>query len=118
MYDTDVLERPWRVFPKEMEAACYNRGHLAIIRLGAPVRVALQRHRGLEVILERDVWLCVDSYAEDQPVLAWRTFQTRERTDLHRPVGCELWLYHSCAGLVMGSALEDLHQVLEKLPVK
>lgn len=113
----DVLILPWRIFPKEVEAACYNRGQLAIIRLGTPVRVALHKHRGLEVILNKTIWLCVDSNADDQPIMAWREFQVQERNDLYLPIACELWLYHSCSGLIMGSALEDLHQGLEKLIV-
>jgi len=46
--------------------------------------------------------------------LAWRKFQTSSRLNLHLPISCELWLYHSCAGLIMGSALDDLDQALGK----
>ncbi len=113
----DTLTLPLRIFPKIMEATYFNRGRLAILRLGAPLRVALRQHRGLEVILNNTVWTCVDSTADDQPVMAWREFQVLERSDLHQPIACELWLYHSCAGLIMGSALDDLHQSLEKLIV-
>ncbi len=51
-------------------------------------------------------------------MLAWREFKTFARDDLYQPVACELWLYHSCAGLVMGSALDDLHQALDQLEIK
>ena len=86
----ETLTLPWRVFPKTIEAACYNRVRLALLRLGFPLRVALQQHRGLEVILDSAMWLCVDSNTEDQPILAWREFQTCERRGLHLPVSCEL----------------------------
>lgn len=118
MRNMDALTLPWRIFPKKIEAVCYNRGLLAIIRTGAPLRVTLQQHRGLEVILNKTEWLCVDSNVDDQPVMAWRKFQTQKRSNLYLPVACELWLYHSHAGLIMGSALEDLHQVLEKLKIQ
>ena len=101
----ETLTQPWRIFPKTIEATCYNRGRLALLRIGYPLRVTLQQHRGLEVILSNTAWLCVDSNADDQPILAWREFQIHGRLNLYQPVSCELWLYHSCAGLIMGSAL-------------
>ncbi|WP_090720795.1 hypothetical protein [Nitrosomonas sp. Nm166] len=111
----DTLMLPLRIFPKQINAVCYNRGRLALLRVGRPLRVALLQHRGLEVILDKAMWLCVDSTADDQPVMAWREFKIRGRNNLHLPVACELWLYHSCAGLIMGSALDDLEQALEKM---
>ena len=114
----DILTNPMRIFPKQVEAACYNRGRLAMLRLGRPLRITLSLHRGLEVILDSNMWLCVDSFKDDQPVLAWREFKTFARDDLHQPIACELWLYHSCAGLVMGSALDDLQQALDQLKIK
>jgi hypothetical protein len=35
-----------------------------------------------------------------------------ERQGLHEPVQCELCFYHMHAGLIMGSALEQLSQAL------
>ncbi|MBY0498399.1 MAG: hypothetical protein K2P74_02120 [Nitrosomonas sp.] len=113
----ETLIRPWRIFPKKIDAVCYNRGRLALLRLGHPLRVTLRQHRGLEVILDNAEWLCVDSNDEDRPILAWREFKIHARSNLHRPVGCELWLYHSCAGLIMGSALDDLNTALETLAI-
>jgi len=103
---------PLRSLPKTIEAACYNRVRLSLARHGRPLRVALSGHRGLEVILDDRFWLCVDSLQNDQPVLAWHEFETAGRNALHAPVHCQLCLYHVCAGLVMGSVLDDLQQVL------
>ncbi|MCK5435138.1 MAG: hypothetical protein KAI88_00765 [Nitrosomonadaceae bacterium] len=111
----NTLTLPWRVLPKKIEAACYNRGRLALLRYGSPLRVTLSQHRGLEIILNSEVWLCVDSLANDQPVLAWREFNIHARDNLYKPVTCKLFLYHNCAGLIMGSALDDLYQVLDQL---
>lgn len=110
--ETNIL--PWRIFPKTIDASCYNRGRLAVLRLGDPYRITLQQHRGLDVILSKEIWLCVDSNLDDQPILAWRKFQISARLNLHLPISCELCLYHSCAGLIMGSALDDLDQELGK----
>ncbi|ADE16472.1 conserved hypothetical protein [Nitrosococcus halophilus Nc 4] len=105
---------PLRVLPKTIEATDFNRVRLALRRLGRPLRVALPAHRGLEVILDNHMWLCVDSFHQDQPVLAWRSFETIDRYGLHEPVRCELCLYHTHAGLIMGSAIEQLSEALAK----
>lgn len=105
--------RPLRTMPKTIEAACYNQVRLALLRLGIPLRVALPEHRGLEVILVNDHWLCVDSACDDLPIMAWLDFDTRRHNEaLHEPVPCELRLYHMHAGLVMGSALDAMQQSL------
>jgi len=111
---------PLRVMSKTIEAVCYNRVRLSLGRLGKPLRVDLPDHRGLEVILNDHHWLCVDSIKEDQPIMAWLDFDTRNlNRALHEPVPCQLRLYHIHAGLVMGSALDALDQSLaEKLAGK
>lgn len=113
--DTPHEPTPMHIMPKQIEAACYNRVRLALLRLGNPLRVELTQHRGLAVILHDDYWLCVDSFASDHLVLAWREFQIHARTNLHEPIACNLFLYHHNAGLIMGSALDDLHQAVDLL---
>jgi hypothetical protein len=114
MHARRIDPQPLRVMPKAIPAACYNRVRLALIRLGKPLRIELTRHRGLEMVLDDAAWICVDGLAEDQLILAWRAF-AGGRDNLAEPVACELFLYHHCAGLVMGSALTDLEQALEAL---
>jgi hypothetical protein len=104
-----------RKMPKTIEASVYNRARLALRRLGAPLRVAVPEHRGLEILLDDNLWLCVDANAEDQPVMAWVEFAVRHRDNLHEPIFCTLELYHRCAGLVMGSALDALNAALNEL---
>jgi hypothetical protein len=103
-----------RTFPKLIEANCYNRARLALHRLGRPLRVAIDGHRGLEVILDDRCWLCVDSFHDDVPVLAWCRFDTKGRWDLQAPVCCSLEVYHIHGGLVMGSVLEALKPALDQ----
>lgn len=103
---------PLRALPKIIEATCYNRVRLALARRGRPLRVALPGHRGLEMILDDRFWLCVDSLHNDQPILGWHKFEITGRSELHAPVRCQLCFYHVQAGLVMGSVLNALHQVL------
>ena len=102
-----------RIMPKTIEASCYNHVRLALRRIENPYRVGLPDHRNLEMILDNAVWLCVDSAAGDMPIMAWMDFDTRKHNDaLHAPVPCNLHLYHTLAGLVMGSVLESLEEVL------
>ena len=104
---------PLRSMQKLIEAHCYNHARLALRRASQPVRVALPRHRCLEVIVEDRGWLCVDSAQDDLPVLVWHRFDTTlHNAALHEPVPCQLELYHMQAGLVMGTALEALDEAL------
>jgi hypothetical protein len=79
------------------------------------LRIALTRHRGLEIVLADDAWRCVDSFAGDQLILVWHTFASAHRDNLVDPVACELVLYHHCAGLVMGTALSDMEEAIDAL---
>ncbi|MBZ0070500.1 MAG: hypothetical protein WCY26_08610 [Thiohalobacteraceae bacterium] len=108
--------QPLRRLEKRVDAACYNQVRIALLRLPRPLRVALQRprHRGLELVLDDDRWLCVDTGRNDLPVLAWHGFDTHGRSALHEPVVCRLDLYHIHAGLVMGTVLDDLEHILRE----
>jgi hypothetical protein len=108
---------PLRIMPKTIDAVCYNHVRLALLRLGNPFRVELPDHRNLEMILYSHYWLCVDSAFNDQPIMAWLDFDTSSHNQaLHKPVPCQLCLFHMHAGLIMGSALDSLDQFLaEKL---
>ncbi|MBI3771089.1 MAG: hypothetical protein HY272_00075 [Gammaproteobacteria bacterium] len=99
---------------KTIEASVYDHMRLGLKRLGTPLRVAVPGHRGLEVILDDRIWLCVDATAEDQPVMAWQDFASQGRSDLQTPVSCTLELYHRFAGLVMGSVLDSLNEALNE----
>ena len=104
-----------RTMPKTIEAPIYNHVRLALRRLGTPLRVAVPGHRGLEIILENHLWLCVDANADDQPVMAWLAFEVHHRDNLQEPVRCSLELYHRFAGLVMGSVLDSLDEALSEM---
>ncbi|MEQ1591280.1 MAG: hypothetical protein ABL892_02715 [Thiobacillaceae bacterium] len=112
--ETPFEIRPTHVMDKHIEASCYNRIRLAVLRLGDPLRIELRHHRGLDVIVHHDHWLCVDSFANDMPILDWRDFQVHARDNLYDPIACKLWLHHHCAGLIMGTALDDLEQAVEQ----
>jgi len=111
---------PLRVLPKVIEATTFNMARLALRRVANPLRMRLVGHRGLDVILSEDLWLCVDTCSADLPILAWRDFDVHRREALHAPIECRLYLYHLHAGLIMGTALErlaDMLVVLFRAPV-
>ncbi len=110
MLPVDILDglTPIRVLPKKIDAACYNRIRVALLRSRLPLRLAVPGHRGLEAILTDTAWLCVDAARDDQPILAWSHFASAGRSALHEAVACRLSLYHIHAGLIMGTALEAL----------
>ena len=112
MAQDPIGREPLRILPKVIEASCFNHVRLALNRFGKPLRFPLPGHRGLEMILDDHLWLCVDSVQGDMPVLAFNAFNTTERDGLHQAVRCELRLYHIHAGLIMSTALERMDQAL------
>jgi len=106
---------PLRSMDKQVEASCYNQVQLALHRLDNPLRLELPGHRGLEIQLEADAWLCLDITVEgDLPVLRWHSFEVQHRQSLHEPIQCRLDLYHIHAGLIMGTALDALEGLLKQ----
>ncbi len=103
---------PHKVTRKAIPGPVFNQVRLAILRRPLPLRIELVRHAGLYIIIKENEWLAIDELTLDQVVLAWRKFETSERDALHEPVYSELSLYHSHAGLVMGSVLDELSEIL------
>ena len=99
---------------KVIPAADFNRVRLALLRLGNPLEIALTPMKCLEIILTDECWLCVDACMDNQPILAWTEFDKSEHNAaLNASVRCELRLYHSHGGLVMGEVLENLGNQLQ-----
>ena len=109
------LPEPLYAMPKTIAAPCYNHARLALRRLRKnPLRVSLPGLRCLDVLLFQDLWLCVDTVFEDQPVLAWGEFK-RPEAALHLPVACRLEFFHTHASLIMGEAADALDAALAAL---
>lgn len=101
-----------RSMPKQIAAADYNRIRLGLLRERLPWHLPLKPLRCLVSILDESAWLCVDECQNNLPILAWTNFKTKHRVALDTPVECELRLYHMHAGLVMGTALDALVEVV------
>jgi hypothetical protein len=99
-----------------MRAEDYNLVHIALNRLGNPIRVELPRLRTLDLVLEKDAWIVVDRSLNDIPVVAWIDFKVSHRQTLHEPVACERRTYHTHALLIVDKVIEAMHLILgEKL---
>jgi hypothetical protein len=93
-----------------MPAAQFNAVRLALLRLGEPVRFALPGLRTLEMVLEQQAWICVDSGLNDFPVLAWVDFEASDREALHEPVSCMLYTYHAHAHIIESRVLQAISE--------
>ncbi|MEJ2346005.1 MAG: hypothetical protein P8090_11450 [Gammaproteobacteria bacterium] len=97
-----------------MPAARFNAVRLALLRLGEPVRFALPGLRTLEMVLEQQAWICVDSGLNDFPVLAWVDFEAGGRNALHEPVSCMLYTYHAHAHIIEARVLQAVSEFVDR----
>ena len=98
----------------QLEAARYNQVHLAFHRLGEDLRLELPDLKHLELILQRDAWVVVDTGLDDLPVLAWTDFRVEGRATLHEPIPCRIRLYHANAGILIKPVLGAMDFILEQ----
>jgi hypothetical protein len=107
---SDWLDRypPLRVMRKHIAVEDYNCIRLGLIRSSPPSYLPLKSFCYLNAVLDETAWECIDECQNSVPVLAWTGFETGQRSVLHAPMECELRLYHTHAGLVMGSGLQAL----------
>jgi len=98
--------------PLRMEAVHYNNVYLALLRLGAPLRLMLPGMPGFEVQLNHDAWVCFERSGDDHPLLAWTGFRGNARSGLYEPVPCRLLMYHPYASLLMRNLPEEISRLL------
>ena len=98
-----------------VNANYYNHVQLALKRLGNHIRFRIPRLKHLDLILQKDAWIVVDSVLNDVPIIAWTEFQTEHRENLHEPIRCELRTWHSAAAMVRNRTLEAMEMLLGEL---
>ena len=98
----------------EIPAALFNEIRLALIRLDKSIRFPIPRLRNLEIILDKETWIVVDSSLNDVPIVAWLDFDTSHRDALHQPIQCKVYSYHAHADIIIETVLEELHKELDK----
>lgn len=87
-----------------IEASHYNQIRLALQRLPTPIRLRLDGLNHVDLIIDGDSWVCVDTTLNDLPIVAWTDFDSR-RQGLHHPINCKLHYFHYKAGLLVLKAL-------------
>lgn len=103
----DNLPR-YQTSDSSIAAPLINLVKLALIRINSPLQFSANGLRNIEVILEHEYWVCIDSSLNDIPVFAWTQFETRGRSDLHTPIPCKLYSFHAHADLIVDTIKEDI----------
>lgn len=98
----------------EIGAERYNLFRLALLRLGSPLQINLPGLRSLDMRLDEDSWVVIDTKLNDLPVVAWTLFNTDRRDNLHLPIRCRITHYHAHATLVMETALRETADTLRE----
>lgn len=91
-----------------LDANFYNHVQVALKRLGKGLRLSIPGLRSLQLILQHDAWILVDSALNDLPVAAWSDFRRTESSALHLPVLCRIRLYHAYAGMLLERVLDQM----------
>ncbi len=96
----------------EIDASRYNRVRLALIRLENPLRLDLTGVRDMDMILDDETWVCIDTRLNGRPVIAWSGFETRHRSGLHLPVRCHVDYYTIRADLFVERVMISMDRLL------
>jgi len=97
----------------EVSAKRYNRVRLALRRLENPIRLSIPGLTNIDLLLDDDSWVAVDQGQNDFPVLAFTDFETLERSALHTPVRCRLYLYRANAELMLTRIMQAMYRLLQ-----
>ena len=96
----------------EVKAERYNLIQLALARLDGPLRFPLIGLRNLDILLDREVWACVDRSVLDLPVAAWNQFDVKDRNNLREDVSCELRHYQVNTDILLPYMWMTLESIL------
>lgn len=88
-----------------IDGPIYNRIRLGLLRTELPLRLPLAGLRGMDIVLDRKRWVCIDRTFYDLPVLAWADFEPGERRSLQDPVACRIHYYHVHADFIVHTVL-------------
>ena len=101
--------------PGKVNALYYNHVQTALKRLGNQIRLKIPRLKHLDLILQKDAWIIVDTTLNDIPVAAWTSFEIDHRESLHEPVQCEICYFHYAASMILNRTLEAMELMLGEI---
>lgn len=96
----------------KVNALYYNHVQTGLKRLGRQIRMKIPKLKHLDLILQKDAWIVVDTVLNDIPVVAWTNFQTEHRDTLHEPIQCEIRFFHFAASMILNRTLEAMELML------
>lgn len=102
---------PLRSIPYLLDAVHYNHVRLALLRIGNPLELELEK-LGIDMVLEKTCWVGYHWQQISLPLIAWNDFDTT-RSALDRPVGCTMHLYHHHSWLQMPKILLAIDEELQ-----
>jgi len=83
--------------------------------MGPELSLPLPGLRDFKVIIQADAWIVADGAQGDIPVLAWCEFVPDAEGPLHRPVQCQLRLFHAHSDLLIERILDAIELLLGEL---
>lgn len=101
-----------RSIPYTLDAALYNRARLALLRIGDPLELELEK-LGIDLVLEKSRWSGYHCQQISLPLIAWNGFDL-VRSALDAPVGCTVHLYHHHSWLQLPRILLALDRELQR----
>ena len=104
---------PLRSIPYTLDAALYNHARLALLRIGNPLELELEK-TGIDLVLENTCWVGYHCQQTSLPLIAWDGFDSG-RSALDAPVACIMHLYHQHSWLRMPQILLALDKELQQL---
>ena len=101
--------------PGKVNALYFNHVQTALKHLGNQIRLKIPKLKHLDLILQKDAWVIVDTVLNDIPIAAWTHFDTDNRESLHEPIECEICFFHYAASMVLNRTLEAMELMLGEL---
>jgi hypothetical protein len=101
-----------RSMPYSLDAVLYNRVRLALLRIGNPLELELEKI-GIDLVLENSCWVGYHCQQTSLPLIAWDGFD-HNRSALDVPVGCTMHLYHQHSWLRMPRILLAMDKELQQ----
>lgn len=101
--------------PGKVNALYYNHVQTALKSLGDQIRLKIPKLKHLDLILQKDAWVIVDTVLNDIPIAAWTNFNTSHRESLHEPIQCEIRFFHYAATMVLNRTLEAMELMLGEI---
>jgi len=98
----------------KVKAVYYNHVQTALKSLGPQIRLKIPKLKHLDLIIQKDAWIIVDTVLNDFPVLTWINFETEHRDNLHEPIQCEIRFFHFAASMVINRTLEAMELMLRE----